>query len=362
MDTIDSLRQLAAELPARLPLLQSESATRNGLVLPFLQALGYNVFDPNQVRVDNETDVFVYAQGKPSLRVLVRKPGSQLLRSEEAVYATFGEAKLAILTDGIKYLFYVSLDELDEAHAPSLTFDLSDFDDAVALEPFVQHRFEPDQAVVALATRKYVNGIKTALTAELASPKEDLIRLLTGRVFSGRMTQNVRERFAPYVHQALNEFVADQVLQTFEVGLASVMGSLKEPEPTPEIVTTEEEILCYNIVKAILWQVTDGERVTIRDTKSYCGVLLDDNNRKPLCRLRFNYAQKNLGLFSPDKTETRVPIDSPAKIYDYADHLRATAIFYDTGSWPAGFIETPVSPEVEVQLELEAIAETPSEE
>jgi len=49
----------------------------------------------------------------------------------------------------------------------------------------------------------------------------------------------------------------------------------------------------------------------MRDARSYCEVLLDDNNRKPICRLRFNSeTTKYLCVFDDDKQEVRHRIET----------------------------------------------------
>ncbi len=91
------------------------------------------------------------------------------------------------------------------------------------------------------------------------------------------------------------------------------------------IHTTEEELEGYFIVRAILRDLLDAERVTYRDGKTYFSVFLDDNNRKPICQLWFNTRQKYLALFDAKKKRTRVPIDSLDGIYEHAEALRARA-------------------------------------
>lgn len=71
------------------------------------------------------------------------------------------------------------------------------------------------------------------------------------------------------------------------------------------------------------------KRVAPRDTQSYFGVLLDDNNRKPICRLHFNRTQKYIGTFDSDKTETRHPIDTVDDIFNFAEQLKATVRGYE---------------------------------
>jgi predicted type IV restriction endonuclease len=70
------------------------------------------------------------------------------------------------------------------------------------------------------------------------------------------------------------------------------------------------------------------KRVVMRDVQSYCGILLDDNNRKPVCRLYFNANQKAIGFFDSDK-ETRVPLGHMDELYKHADRLKATVTRYD---------------------------------
>jgi len=95
------------------------------------------------------------------------------------------------------------------------------------------------------------------------------------------------------------------------------------------IETTEEEIEGYYVVKSIVCEKVDPKRVFMRDTQSYCGVLLDDNNRKPICRLRFNSSQKYVGLFDAKKNESKHPIDSIDEIYRFSEQLKETAVRYD---------------------------------
>lgn len=75
--------------------------------------------------------------------------------------------------------------------------------------------------------------------------------------------------------------------------------------------------------------VVDVKRVALRDVKSYCGILLDDNNRQPICRLHFNGPQKYVGLFDEEKKEERVAIDDLDAIYQHSGRLKATAEYYD---------------------------------
>ncbi len=57
MDFIDQLRSLATRIANTKDLIQTEEATKNAMVMPFIQALGYNVFDPLEVTPELVADV-----------------------------------------------------------------------------------------------------------------------------------------------------------------------------------------------------------------------------------------------------------------------------------------------------------------
>jgi hypothetical protein len=100
------------------------------------------------------------------------------------------------------------------------------------------------------------------------------------------------------------------------------------PESASKIVTTQEELEAYYIVKAITCAVLEAERIGYRDSQTYFSVLCDDNNRRPICRLHFNGKQKYIGVLDANRNEERIPIDNLNEIYKLADRLKATAGSY----------------------------------
>ena len=97
-----------------------------------------------------------------------------------------------------------------------------------------------------------------------------------------------------------------------------------------KFITTEEEIEGSQIVKAILREVIPATRISFRDTQSYFGILLDDNNRKPICRLHFNSSNKYIELFhqGKDKGDKKL-ISSLDEIYEFKKALLETIKNYE---------------------------------
>lgn len=112
---------------------------------------------------------------------------------------------------------------------------------------------------------------------------------------------------------------------TFGKDAPQVEGGEKKGEPVelePDLVTTEDEMQAFMIVRAIGSRVAAVNRITIRDAKTYCSIFVDDNNRKPICRLHFNAKNgKWIGLFDASKTEVRQSIDDLSDIYKFADQI-----------------------------------------
>ncbi len=73
-------------------------------------------------------------------------------------------------------------------------------------------------------------------------------------------------------------------------------------------------------MRAILRQHIDIKRISYRDTQSYMGILIDDSNRKPVCRLHFNGKKKSLTLFDSDSGE-RIDISMLDDIYQLSERL-----------------------------------------
>ena len=89
-----------------------------------------------------------------------------------------------------------------------------------------------------------------------------------------------------------------------------------------KIITTTEELEAFQIVKAILREKIASDRIAPRDTQSYFGVLLDDNNRKPICRFHFNTINKYIEVFHNGKDAgEKILLNNLDEIYGFRAQL-----------------------------------------
>lgn len=359
MDFIERLQGLSKKVVQVSGNLSTEEATKNALVMPFLHSvLGYDIFDPSEVIPEFTADVGTkkgekvdYALMKDGvIQILIEckkygdplstKHANQLFR-----YFSVTNARIAILTNGAQYQFYTDIDAPNKMDSkPFLTLDLEDLDEHVfpEIKKLTKSSFDVDSVVDAAGELKYLNQIKAVLYEQFQNPEEDFVRFFTSKVYEGVQTAKVKSQFMEITSKALKQYLNDSV----NARLKSAMGNndvKSVPAPasvtveaveeasgeTPKVVTTEEEIEGFNIIKAILRQKVDAQRIAARDTQSYFGVLLDDNNRKPLCRLHFNTKQKYLGIFDADKKETRHPIETLDDIFNFSEELKNTISLYE---------------------------------
>jgi len=148
------------------------------------------------------------------------------------------------------------------------------------------------------------------------------------------MTSNVLEEFTEIVNKAFTQIISERVNDRLNSALNKEVEKQKSeeiPEEEPSKVdTTEEELDGYRIVVAILRRKLKIDRIVHRDTQSYFGILLDDNNRKPICRLHLNGGKKYLGLFDENKKETKMPIETIDDIYNYENEILNTVAYYES--------------------------------
>jgi hypothetical protein len=57
MDFIDQIKALSNQISKRSERLETEEATKNAHVMPFIKALGYDIFNPEEVVPEFTCDV-----------------------------------------------------------------------------------------------------------------------------------------------------------------------------------------------------------------------------------------------------------------------------------------------------------------
>jgi hypothetical protein len=357
VDFIDHLRVLATRIVGTRDVIQTEEATKNAMVMPFIQILGYNVFDPLEVTPElvadigtkkgEKVDYAILKDGKAIMLFECKKVGADLNINHAGQlfrYFHVTDARFGVLTNGVVYRFFTDLEQKNKMdEKPFFEFNILDFNerDVEELKKFAKAAFDLDTILTTANELKYTRAIQTRLAEWMVHPSEEFVRLVSADLLGAkRFTPVVRDQFTPIVKRAFEQLIGERINERLKGAMAPEGVSVGDPVPAvalevrssepAALETSPEEIEGFHMVRAILHGTVAAKRIVMRDAQSYCAILLDDNNRKPICRLRFNNLQKlRIGVFDAQREEVQYPIDSVEEMFNFADQLRATVAAYD---------------------------------
>jgi hypothetical protein len=350
MELTNQLKTLADKINQLKDRIETEESTKHAFVLPFINILGYDSFNPLEVvpeftadlglKKGEKVDYAIFQNSEPILIIECKnwKENLSVHNSQLFRYFHVTQTRFALLTNGIQYQFFTDLDEKNKMdQKPFLEFDITNPKDNVIHEiaKFHKSNFNVDKIINNASSLKYTKEIKKQIDDELLNPSNEFTKLFANKVYTGRLTEKVMEEFKELVQKAFSQFISEKINDRLKSALNKEVQKQQEEqietiEEESRVFTSEEEMEGYRIVVAILRRKLPVNRIVYRDTQSYFGILLDDNNRKPLCRLHLNGGKKYIGLFNENKTEVKQSIESIDAIYQFEKELLETVGVYET--------------------------------
>ncbi len=351
MDFKDSIKQLADKVVKLRDSINTEEATKNAFIMPFINALGYDVFNPLEVipemvcdigtKKGEKIDYAILKDGEPIILIECKHWNQDLTLHDNQLLRYFhvSKAKFGLLTNGIIYRFYTDLMEKNKMdEKPFLEFDLTDIKDSQIeeLKKFHKSYFNIDTILSSASELKFTSELKALLAQEFANPSPELTKYFAKQIYEGTITAKLLEQFtlltkksiSNYINDLISERLKSAMKQENEEKTTSTEEATAVCTETSVIDTTSEEIEGFMITRAILRQVVDVSRVVFRDAKTYFAILFDDNNRKPICRLYLNGSKKYIVMFDEEKKELKTPIETIDDLYKFADNLISTVNKY----------------------------------
>ncbi|PWE86729.1 endonuclease [Eubacterium ramulus] len=343
MEFIESLKQFSERVTMLKDTISTEESTKMSLVVPLFQLLGYDVFNPSEfcpeyiadvgIKKGEKVDYAILEDGQPTILIECKSCSDQLDKHSSQLFRYFGtsSAKFGILTNGIIYRFYTDLEESNKMDlVPFLEINMLQLKDSSIneLKKFCKDNFDKDKIFSTAEELKYSSLIKGVLLKEFESPSDDFVRFILTDIYDGQKNQRVIEKFAPVVKRAFSALVNEIVNSKISSALsadseedAEENVNVEEEIPVSKIVTTEEEIEGFYIIRGLLAGIVPVEDIVYRDTESYFGILYTNNNRKPICRLNLDTKNKQLLIPDENKKFDRIYIQSLNDIYQYRDRL-----------------------------------------
>lgn len=339
----DNLKQLGKRVIELKDSIGTEEATKTSLIMPFFATLRYDLFNPTEfvpeftadvgIKKGEKVDYAIVLDGKPTILIEAKSINQQLTKHDSQLFRYFGTttSKFGILTNGEEYKFFTDLDEPNKMDlTPFLTINITKIKDnqIPELAKFHKDNFDVDKITSSAAELKYLSSLKSYLTSELNEPSDNFVKYLLGEIYEGMKTKQTIEKFKPIIKKGMNQFIAEKVNDKLSAALkTSVITDENEAksqsdttdESDSEVITTPEELEAYTICKVVLKDTIPLNRLFYRDNRSYFNILLDDNIRKWILRVRFNSSGMKIEL--NDDNKTIYELSEPMDIYNLSKEM-----------------------------------------
>ncbi len=331
--------------------IKTEEATKTSLIMPFFALLGYDVFNPTEfvpefvadvgIKKGEKVDYAIILDNEPTILIEAKSVTEVLEKHDSQLFRYFGtsKAKFAILTNGIEYKFFTDLDEVNKMDSsPFLIINLLNLRDSdiAELKKFTKDAFDKNNILNSASELKYCGMIKAFLKQEFSSPSDDFVKLiLSSEIYSGRLYQNIVDRFRPLVKKSFSQYINEIVNDKIKTALSNddtaepneqiADNAADDEKQHSEIITTAEELQAFYIIKSILGDCVPLDRITHKDTVSYFSVLLDNRVTRWICRLYFKENVKYLIIPDGDVQE-KISLESLSDLYSLSEKLKSRAL------------------------------------
>lgn len=309
----------------------TEETTKQALILPLLDILGFSAFDPNKVRAEYQADFpgaksgervdyALFCNGAPVMFIEAKSYTENLSNHCPQLSRYFNatpEVAICAITNGREWRFFTDLTNKNIMDSePFLTVDVTilNENDVAQLYQFRHDKFQPD-ALRSLAEESiYLTAFTESITESLKEVDLDFVRYVAGRAnIQRQFTQRYLESIRHIVKQAVQNTVSSMVvsgLSAPKVQEEAAPVEKEQEDPTapiidPEnnkIVTTYAERRLFDLVKSIL---PDDASIEAKDTESYFSVLVDGKSNRWILRY-FDNKQRPSVIFPIELEESDI--------------------------------------------------------
>lgn len=339
MDFKDAILQLSEKIVKQKEMVATEEATKTAFILPMINALGYDVFDPTEVVPEMDCDLIksksekidyaIMKDGEP-IMLIECKDSKQVLdlhSTQLQKYFVASKSHFGVLTNGIEWRFYTDIDKQNIMDTkPFLVVSMLDLsnDDIEQLKKFHKAYYNEQEIISTANELKYMTEIKAIVQKEISNPSPLFVKYFAKQVCSGCVWQSVIDQFTPFVKQAFSSVINDIIQDRLN---SAIKNEEHQSEITSQedngIVTTQEELDAFEIVKAILAEKYDVSELCYKDFKTYFLIYYAKEQYLWLCRLSLKQYSKS--IIFPDKEHSgnyeKVELQNINTLYNLKDKL-----------------------------------------
>lgn len=297
----------------------TEETTKQALILPMLDILGFSPFDPTKVKAEYSADIngikagervdyALFVEGSPVMFIEAKACKERLSNHASQLARYFNATpgvKISAITNGIEWRFFTDLnaDNVMDT-APFFSVNLTSLNDADAekLANFRADNFQPERIKTFAEERQYVEAFTSVISQFLREPDPDFVKFVAVRAnLTPKLTAKFLETMFPIVKQAVASAISGMVVSGLSLPTPTPPPQKLEPiinddgdwiNPDNEkIITTAEERKLAEIVREILDGKANTDDIVWKDTESYFTILYQGKVNRWI--LRYHGNRKN---------------------------------------------------------------------
>ncbi|WP_080206502.1 type I restriction endonuclease [Salmonella enterica] len=285
----------------------TEETTKQALIMPFLDILGFTPCDPRRVKaeysadfpgvkVNERVDYALFCHDVPVIFIEAKSFSEKIDNHCPQLSRYFNstpEVTISAITNGIEWRFFTDLKQkniMDSTPFLKLRMDSLSHSDIAQLFRFRYDKFKPEALRTLAEESVYLNAFTKTISSSLREADLEFVRYVAGRSnIERQLNQRFLESVTPLVKQAVERAVSAMVVSGLSTQPAEPVGDVEKSsanqnivnEDNPNIITTAKELELLERVKQII-QTEDN--IEYKDTESYFGILLDGKSNRWLLR------------------------------------------------------------------------------
>mgnify|MGYP003366224037 FL=1 len=293
----------------------TEETTKQALILPFLDILGFSPYDPQKVKAEygadfpgvkaNErVDYALFCQGIPVMFIEAKAYKEKIDNHCPQLSRYFNstpEVTISAITNGVEWRFFTDLKEkniMDPTPFLKIRMDEVTDADAEQLFRFRHDKFKPEALRTLAEESVYLSAFTKTISSSLREVDQEFVRYVASRSNVERqLNQRFLESITPLVKQAVELSVSamvvsglsgknstesphDEVHDDNEQEKSDTQADVVDPD-NPNIVTTYNERQLFDKIVSIIGAEND---IQYKDTASYFGVLFQGKTNRWIVR------------------------------------------------------------------------------
>lgn len=276
----------------------NEAQTKKFLIDPFFMLLNYAHEDliPEYEadfgeRVSNKVDYAIKLGRKDIIIVECKKLTSKLTDKEAGQLSGYFQnaknSRIAILTNGREYRFYSDVALVNTMDSkPFFVFDIENYtdNDIESLLDFDARIININEIIVKAQESVFIDDFELTFLKEMISPSADFLKLLHKKMtFKSKFNE---DRMKELMNSSLFKSITEKI----------ILHETKTNSKSAGVITTDDELQAYHTIRTLLIQnkKIPNSRIGYRDQKGTFNILVDDNQKKTVCQLKFTDSKKKV--------------------------------------------------------------------